>query len=173
MKSARLPLFSLFFLIPFFVTAQDAADPFDFQHRDTMLQQDFSFWVGEWDVYQTGTEQLVGKSRIERMLGGNYLRESYFSTQGYEGTSINTYNQAFKRWEQYYVDNGGLVLHIKGNFDGKSMVLMDCSEENLNCNRISFTPLADGNVQQVWDQSKDGGQNWSNAFDGTYVPTKH
>ena len=167
MKPTKLPFYLFFFLLPILSTAQTALDSFDFQHPDTMLQQDFSFWIGEWNVYVTGTEQLAGKSKIEAMLGGSYIRESYFSTQGYKGTSINTYNQALKRWEQYYVDNGGLVLHIKGNFDGKAMVLMDCSEENLNCNRISFIPLEGGKVQQVWDQSKDGGQSWTNAFDGT------
>jgi hypothetical protein len=84
------------------VRAQDSpTDPFDFANQDTMRNTDFSFWIGEWDVYQTGTEKLVGKSRIEAILDGQVIRESYYTPQGgYQGTSLNAYNQVQNRWEQ-------------------------------------------------------------------------
>lgn len=153
------------------LSAQDApADPFDFVHQDTMRNTDFSFWIGEWDVYQTGTEKLVGKSRIEAILDGQVIRESYFTPKGgYKGTSLNAFNQTQNRWEQYWVDNGGLVLHIVGGLQDGKMVLSDCSDKKQNCSRITWTPLPDDRVRQIWDQSKDGGRSWTNAFDGTYV----
>jgi len=47
----------------------------------------FDFWLGEWDVYANGTENLLGKS-------------------------LNTYNKSTGKWEQYWIDNGGLVLKL-------------------------------------------------------------
>ena len=35
---------------------------------------------------------------------------------------------------------------------------------------LTFAPLADGRVHQLWKQSQDDGRSWTVAFDGTYVP---
>ena len=34
--------------------------------------------------------------------------------------------------------------------------------------RITWTPHPDGTVRQHWEQSTDGGQTWTTAFDGLY-----
>jgi hypothetical protein len=35
--------------------------------------------------------------------------------------------------------------------------------------RITWIPLEDGRVQQVWDTSRDGGETWRVDFDGMYA----
>ena len=36
--------------------------------------------------------------------------------------------------------------------------------------RITWTPLTDGNVRQHWQQSTDQGETWVTVFDGMYQP---
>jgi hypothetical protein len=35
--------------------------------------------------------------------------------------------------------------------------------------RITWTPVADGQVRQLWEASRDGGATWSVVFDGLYA----
>ena len=37
----------------------------------------FDFWVGEWDVFATGTSKQVATSRIEKLHGGCTIRENW------------------------------------------------------------------------------------------------
>ena len=76
---------------------------------------DFDFWIGEWVVYHTTADTVVGYSQIESIIDSFAIRESYQSAGGpYQGTSLNKYNPVTKVWEQYWIDNGGLTLHLKG-----------------------------------------------------------
>ncbi|HSR42289.1 MAG TPA: hypothetical protein VLL48_08960 [Longimicrobiales bacterium] len=36
--------------------------------------------------------------------------------------------------------------------------------------RITWTPLSGGRVEQRWDLSSDGGESWETVFRGIYVP---
>ncbi|HKK76815.1 MAG TPA: hypothetical protein VJ953_17185 [Saprospiraceae bacterium] len=169
MKNFYLPLLFLLLGSPLLLIAQqDSNINFDLMQADSMQNSDFSFWLGHWEVRVTGKDQIAGYSRIEGMLNGQAFRESYTTAAGYQGTSYNTYNAAQNRWEQYYVDNQGTVLHLKGNLQDGSMILSDCATGGSPCNRISWTPQPDGTVRQVWEQTKDGGGNWTVLFDGTY-----
>lgn len=154
--------------------AQDQPGIFsDFMRMDSMKNENFSFWLGSWEVYRTGTDQLAGHSQIEGMLNGFAFRESYSTPTGYQGTSYNTYNSTQKRWEQYYVDNSGTVLHLIGNLKDGKMVLSDCGASSTDiCNQISWTAQADGTVRQVWEQTTDDRKTWTTLFDGTYFPKK-
>lgn len=35
--------------------------------------------------------------------------------------------------------------------------------------RIAWTPNEDGSLRQLWEVSRDGGNNWSALFDGLYL----
>ncbi len=136
----------------------------------------FDFWIGEWDVYKSGTDSIVGKSVIQSIINGVALQENYHSLLGsYEGKSLNKYNPFLEAWEQFWVDNSGLTLHIQGGIaaDGK-MVMGNTTEkgEGSLSNRISWTPNSDGTVRQVWEQSTDKGTTWNPVFDGLYKRTK-
>lgn len=129
-----------------------AAEPF----------RQFDFWVGEWDVHRAGGGPTAHNS-IASLHDGCVIRESYTNPGGYTGMSMNYYDAADGHWHQLWVDNQGLVLHLEGGWNGESMVL---SSEG---DRITWTPHDDGTVQQVWEQTEDGGETWNVVFDGTYV----
>ena len=135
------------------------------------MNRQFDFWIGSWDVTTVANGQVAGTNDITRILGGCVLHESYETPTGYVGQSFNAYDAQTGRWHQTWVDNGGLVLKLDGGLVDGKMVLSGPGKDgqgNDIVNRITWTPHEDGSVQQTWDVSSDGGENWTNAFDGMY-----
>ena len=131
----------------------------------------FDFWVGEWDVTQPdGT--LAGTNRIEVILGGCVLQESWRSTNGKsQGHSFNLYGRDGK-WHQTWVDNGGLLLELVGGLqDGRMVMGQDVMRPDGQTVRheISWEKLPTGQVKQHWRSSTDGGKTWSDIFVGIYT----
>lgn len=115
--------------------------------------------------------KVVGNNRIEPILGGRVLRESYSTKGAFAGHSFNSYNAPAKRWEQFWVDNSGTVLHLKGGLnEAGEMVLSGerVTAEGTVTDRITWTPNEDGSVRQHWELSPDQGETWRILFDGTY-----
>lgn len=145
---------------------------------------DFDFWLGKWDVYNLANNQLVGDSYIQTINDSCAIQEHYSNQKAnYAGTSINKYNFENKQWEQYWVDNGGLTLHLIGNLQGKNMVLegasvqtnttvLDGQEIKTTLNKITWHNNADGTVRQHWQTSNDNGKTWQTSFDGLYKRKK-
>lgn len=132
----------------------------------------FDFWIGEWNVYHTTADTLVGVSKIERIIDGKGILENYHTAGGFKGKSLNTYNATSHEWEQYWIDNAGTVLSLKGGLEDGKMVMGNrtAAGKGFSLNRITWTPLANGHVTQVWEVSQDEGENWQKVFDGTYKP---
>lgn len=140
------------------------------ENMDRFYQQ-FDFWIGEWNVYKFGTETLVGVNKIERILGGKAIQETYrSSTSKYEGMSLNKFNPNSKKWEQFWVDNGGLTLHLVGGLVERKMVLSSTenTKDGFVENQITWTPLDDGTVRQTWLTRTEKEKKWQTAFDGIY-----
>ncbi|MDH3405238.1 MAG: DUF1579 domain-containing protein [Acidobacteriota bacterium] len=148
------------------VTAQEAPPP----PCGGAEYRQFDFWIGAWDVAGAdGTPQ--GTNRIEPILGGCVLRESWAGAGGSEGHSFNLFDRQTGRWHQTWVDNSGLLLVIEGGLDEDgAMVLSGTGKTRAGAalfHRITWTPLADGRVRQHWQTSTDG-EAWSDAFLGFY-----
>ena len=151
--------------------AQQAAKPpppcMSEQHRQ------FDFWVGEWDVSDPAGKP-AGRSRIESRLGQCVVHEHWFGAGGTVGESFNIRNADTGQWEQFWVDNGGNRLHLKGGLVGKAMVLEGVQDKPsaqtglTQRERITWTPNADGSVRQLWETSADDGKRWATSFDGLY-----
>ena len=130
----------------------------------------FDFWIGDWEVANPAGK-TVGRNRIEAILGGCALRETWTGAGGSNGTSYNAWDGQRRRWHQTWVDNGGLVLRLEGGFVDGRMVL---SGETLDStgsavlNRITWQETAPGRVRQHWEVSSDGGKAWRTVFDGRY-----
>jgi hypothetical protein len=122
----------------------------------------FDFWLGEWEVTNPAGK-IAGANRIEAMANGRGLLENWTGAGGYSGKSLNAWNAAKKRWQQFWVGSDGTVLELSGGLDAQGrMALADAA------NRITWTPNADGTVRQFWETTKDGGKTWTVAFDGLY-----
>ena len=131
----------------------------------------FDFWVGDWDVTQPdGTP--AGTNRIEIILGGCVLRESWTSaTRSYAGRSFNVYGRD-GQWHQTWVDNGGLLLELVGGLkDGRMVMSQDMTQPDGTTVRheISWEKLSTGQVKQHWRTSSDDGRSWTDAFVGIYT----
>ncbi|MDH7444394.1 hypothetical protein [Aquimarina sp. 2201CG14-23] len=134
---------------------------------------EFDFWVGEWNVYKHGTDTLVGYSKIESIIDDKVIKETYHSSRSkYHGTSLNKYNPRTDQWEQFWVDNTGLTLHIKGNIKNGKMVLQNeiDTKKGVLSNKISWVKNIDDTVRQTWLQSSNQGKTWTVVFDGDYKP---
>ena len=136
----------------------------------------FDFWVGDWDVYATGTNVKVAHSRIEKIVGCA-ISETYdqFAGKGgtpidYHGRSISSYVPAGSSgaggWQQYYVDSSGTAATLRGGARDGGMVFL--SQAGPVTNRMTLKPDPDGSVRQFGEFSTDAGKTWKPAYDFTY-----
>lgn len=153
-----------------FVDAVERAANKAYPCRTSEERKQFDFWIGEWDVY--AGDRLAGTNRITRILEGCVIFEDYTGSGAYSGKSFNVYDPATKRWKQRWVDTSGLILELEGEFRDGAMRL-EGETANADGSRVmhklTFYPLPDGRVRQHWQQSRDGGATWVDAFDGLYV----
>lgn len=136
----------------------------------TEKHQQFDFWVGSWNVYNTKGD-LVGTNTITKNYGDCVLKEEWISTGSNRGTSTNYYNKSDDSWNQVWVDNSGFSLILKGNLIDGAMILkgeLIKGEKGNYYNQISWTLNSDGSVTQLWELFKTDGSLIQEAFKGIY-----
>ncbi|HVH54795.1 MAG TPA: hypothetical protein VM791_00975 [Vicinamibacterales bacterium] len=136
------------------------------------------FWVGEWEV-RNPAGQVVGTSRIERVLANCVIHETYTAAPGaalspnYVGHAFHFYDQNLKKWAQHYIDTTARPFDWIGEFkEGAMRYTREGPYGPSNSyvkQRMSFTPRPDGTVQQFFEQSADHGKTWLPGFNGTYA----
>jgi len=133
----------------------------------------FDFWVGEWDVVVTGTENRAGSSVIGKENADCVITEHWTSARGpYTGQSLNMYDRATGHWNQYYMDSTGEVTRFEGGPFENGMRLLDPANVAAGQSaplqtRMTFTANADGTVRQHGETSPDGAT-WTTSYDLTY-----
>lgn len=145
--------------------AQQAAPCSAPQHRQ------FDFWLGDWEV-KDASGKPAGTNRIESILGGCAIRETWQGTQGLDGTSLNLYAPDGK-WHQTWVDDQGNLLELAGGLEEGKMVMRGTTPSRREpgktvLHRVAWTPLDGGRVRQFWEASLDDGKTWAVQFDGVY-----
>lgn len=158
-------------LTPFVMMAQDPP-PAPAPCSSTEHRQ-FDFWLGAWNVHSVSGD-LLGTNVITR-VGQCGLLERWRGKDGSEGVSVNAWDPARLRWTQRWVGAGGAILWLEGELNGGSMVLTGADARSTPrgavIDRISWTPLPDGRVRQVWDISPQGASGWTTIFEGYYSRT--
>jgi hypothetical protein len=131
----------------------------------------FDFWLGAWRV-ELPEGKPAGHNTISSILGGCALLEQWEGASGLRGTSLNAWDAAAKRWRQTWMDAAGSVLLLEGGLEAGAMVLRGVTRDGAADvqERITWSRLAGGRVKQHWEQSRDGGKTWTDAFVGIYVP---
>lgn len=131
----------------------------------------FDFWLGEWLVTAAG--RSAGRNRIEPILDGCALQETWEGSGGGRGRSINAYDASRRVWHQTWVDAQGQVLVLEGGWHDGVMELTGVQRTGPDApalrQRITWTPMPGGEVRQLWESSTDEGRTWSVVFDGRYV----
>jgi tetratricopeptide (TPR) repeat protein len=135
----------------------------------------FDFWVGDWDVQQTGVPRApVGaSSHIEKILAGCVIFENWEPGPIGAGKSFNIYNTVTKKWEQYWVDATGRLTHYFGEFHDDGNLYYEADQFG-TANRIRMTFFNQGpdEVRQLGQVSSDGGATWTVSYDLTYLRKK-
>lgn len=129
----------------------------------------FDFWLGKWKVNDP-QGQVAGTSEISRVSEGCAIREQWTSASGAGGMSINYYDAAEHQWRQDWVGGDGTILHLRGGLKGGAMILSGESKgtKGTVINRITWTPLPNGQVKQEWAISTNTGASWKTSFVGIY-----
>ena len=118
------------------------------------IQHDqFDFWVGNWNVYDTSGNE-IGKNTIVEMQDNCVLQESWRSPNS-TGTSYNYYNRTDSTWNQVWINNSGTHLELKGNAIENGM--------QLNSDWITHTSGTEYRNSIVWKKQPDGSvtQTWN------------
>jgi tetratricopeptide (TPR) repeat protein len=145
-------------------------------HRSESRQ--FDFWVGDWNVVTTRELTPVGRSRIERTIGNCVIWENWTSLgeSGYSGKSYNIFNPDLNRWEQFWVDNQGGMIHFRGSLAGGVMDFytdaIPQTDGKMLTRRLRFYDLGADRVRQLSEGSTDGGHTWAVEYDFTYNRVK-
>jgi len=136
---------------------------------------DFDFWIGEWDVYQTGTHNLVGHSLVQSIAGGCSILENWNATTASNGKSLNYYDVNAGAWEQDWVGSGGgAQKYLHGEYKNGAMHFTYESTSNGQkmTGNFFFYNIDRNTVRQYQDMSTDGGKTYTVAYDLTYIRKK-
>ena len=138
--------------------------------------QQFNFWIGEWDVKQTGAEDgpSVGSSRIESFVDGCIILENWESP-GFTGKSWNFFDRGTNKWRQIWIDISGRKAEFSGEFKDKAMRFEGeavLANGNKVKNRMTFFLLDPDKVRQLAERTSDGGVTWVTTVDFTYLRKK-
>jgi hypothetical protein len=128
------------------------------------------FWIGDW-VVTVGSE-VVGHNRIEKVVHGCALIENWTDATGVDGKSLFYYQRARQDWKQIWVDPAGVKeKHLVARYpNGAVRFQGELPRPNgaFVLDRTTLSPLGDGTVRQVIEQSQDGGTTWIVGFDAIY-----
>jgi hypothetical protein len=126
----------------------------------------FDFWIGDWDVFDSGDSKPSMHIRVDRILDGCALRESYTDVNGMIGESLNVYDAARKTWQQAWATNRGQVLLLEGKLDGGKMVFRATEQTPSGpvLWRAAWIPQG-REVRETAETSSDGGKTWKPKFD--------
>ncbi|MEO7868786.1 MAG: hypothetical protein ABIU54_14190 [Candidatus Eisenbacteria bacterium] len=116
--------------------------------------------------------KFAGTSSITRLLGDCVIQEHWAGSRGGKGESYNMYDAGRDLWHQTWVDDSGSMLLLEGHLEGGKMVLsgVQGGKGKLVLNRITWTPVKAGEVEQLWESSADNGKTWRQQFLGIYRP---
>ncbi len=140
------------------------------------LQREFDFWIGDWDVYQTGTNKLVGLSSIQMISGGCSILENWTAI-GYpnSGKSMNFVDPATNKWKQVWVGSGGAVTeYVNGVYKDSAMQFEGTMPIPQGMAKVRFRFFNQGpdQVRQFQEYSNDEGKTWNVSYDLTYIRRK-
>ena len=137
---------------------------------ETSQYQEFDFWLGQWEVNSASSKQ-TSHNTITKINNGCGLLEEYTTAKGYQGKSLNIFDVQIQLFYHTWIDNTGYLLRLSGSMEGSSMVMSGETrgkKDKLILNRITWTPIQNGDVRQHWQISNDNGKTWETAFDGLY-----
>lgn len=135
------------------------------------------FWFGDWRVEDEAGE-LLGSNSIYRMLNGCVIQERWQGSAGGVGISMFYLDPQNGKLKQLWVTGQATA---PGGTKEKELIASDLGEfaqfqgsypngDETILDRTTLTRLANGDVVQLIEISRDGGVTWEVGFRGIYVP---
>ena len=150
-------------------TVRTNADPC----RNTPINRQFDFWVGEWEVVSPQGQPL-GQSRVELSMRDCALLEHWTNVGGRSGTSLNVVDASLgsPSWRQLYVsDFGGVTDYRDGVFQDGVMTMtakvLGATGDTLT-RRMRFIVMTPDSVHQIIDDEQPDGTRTQQFF-GIYL----
>ena len=138
--------------------------------------KEFDFWIGEWDVYQNGTNVLVGHSLVQKIAGECALLENWTALSGTgTGKSLNYYDPVANSWEQDWIGSGGgPQRYVNGMYKDSAMrfTYENITNGKKTSGNFIFYNLGPGKVRQYQDSSDDNGKTSTVSYDFIYIRKK-
>ena len=137
---------------------------------------EFDFWIGEWDVYITGTNSYAGHSIIQQISGGCAILENWQSAVS-EGKSLNFIDDSTHKWKQVWVGSypNGKQDFVNGEYKDSVMRFTFTAPDaqgHAMMGKFSFFNEGHDQVRQLNEMSPDKGITWAVSYDFTYKRKK-
>jgi hypothetical protein len=134
--------------------------------------REFDFWVGEWDVFVTGTAMYAGNSVIEKISGGCAILENWKSSVS-EGKSLNFIDDSSLKWKQVWVGSypNGKQDFVNGEYKDSAMRFTFSTRDaqgKFVQGKFTFFNEGQNQVRQLNETSSDNGKTWIVNYDFTY-----
>jgi ketosteroid isomerase-like protein len=123
----------------------------------------FDFWIGDWNAFDSKTGEKAAHVRVEPILDGCVLQESYDGTDSRRGRSFTMYDATRRVWHQTWVTNQGQLLTIEGKSQNNGMSLAGSRHTNTGMGQLvrgTWKPTQDG-VREIAVVSDDAGTSWT------------
>ena len=138
--------------------------------------REFDFWIGEWNVYVTGTKNYAGHSLIQMISGGCAILENWDSPNS-SGKSINFIDPNSNKWKQSWAGSymKGIQEFVNGEYKDSAMHFeyetKDAQGKKF-IGRLIFYNQGPNQVRQFNETSEDNGKTWTTNYDFTYIRKK-
>ena len=138
--------------------------------------REFDFWIGDWDVFVTGTTTYAGHNTIQMISGGCALLENWDNSAG-NGKSINYVDPVTGKWKQAWAGSysNGIQEFVNGEYKDSAMRFVFEAKDahgKKQIGRFIFYNQGQGKVRQFNETSADEGKTWITAYDFTYIRKK-
>jgi hypothetical protein len=148
---------------------------------DTPQHHQFDFWVGDWQVFDARTNQLVAFDRVEKHSQGCIVQQNLTMVTdlyrrqrvGYRMTGIGVNRFDGESWLELWADNqwGAIVLRgVPGA--GKAMVLTTIIPSRNRDLRLEWERRPDGSVRALQYVAPAGSGKWELYGDLIYRPNR-
>jgi len=162
----KVILLALAAAVCLFVPAASAARSPEPARCSAPEYRQFDFWLGDWDVSDVGDSKPTMHIKIEKILDGCVLKETYEDVSGSHGQSFNIYDASRKVWHQTWVTNRGVLLVLEGGMENGRMVFRatETTKDGPVLWRAFWIPQG-AEVRETAETSSDNGKTWKPKFD--------
>jgi hypothetical protein len=129
-------------------------------------EEQFDFWLGDWDV--SWGEGQQGTNRVDKILESKVIREQFDGNPAmpFRGMSLSVYDPRREMWRQTWVDMEGNYWAFRGGFKDGRMILSteELVEGKEVLLRMVFYDIAADEMEWSWERSDDDGRSWQQRW---------